>query len=165
MPAQASITQWFDTEMIQVASGDVLQMRNEKFAAILDEINAKVQKGRLAKILPWLAVAAFVVAAFMLDIMFLVLIVLALPLWLVGRWLDSYRRVTVLLYDLDENVADAFAGVTEAFDLMMSSSGRWRIEAGTAVQDLATWKRNSGASHLVQKKPDFPRLQPAGRHY
>ncbi len=70
-----------------------------------------------------------------------------------GRRLDTYRRVTVLLYELSEEVQAAHAGVTEAFDLMMNCAGQWRIEAGTAVTDLGTWKRHAGASHLVQKSP------------
>ena len=63
------------------------------------------------------------------------------------------RRITVLLYDLDDIALDAYGRLTEAFDLMMSCSGQWRIEAGTAVSDLATWKRNAGAGHLIQKSP------------
>ena len=153
VPAQSRITQWFDVEMIEVASGDVLQMRNEQFGTILDEINAKVHSSRLATILPAAVTVTAVIAAFAGQLGFLWLAVLALPLWILGKRLDSYRRVTVLLYELSEGVEDAFARVTEAFDLMMSCSGQWQIEAGTVVKDLATWKRNAGASHLVQKSP------------
>ena len=154
LPAQSRITQWFDVEMIEVASGDVLQMRNEQFGSILDEINAKVQSSRLTIILPAAMTAIAVVASFAGQLGFFLLAVLALPLWIIGRRLDSHRRVTVLLYELSEDVEAAFARVTEAFDLMMNCSGKqWRIEAGTVVSDLATWKRNARASHLVQRSP------------
>ena len=147
------ITEWFDTEMIEVASGDVVHMRNEQFATILDEINAKVQSSRLAVILPAAIIVTAAVAGFAGQLDYILLAVLVLPLWLVGRRLDSCRRVTVLLYELNEEVEVAFAGLTDAFDLMMGCSGQWRIEAGTVVRDLAAWKRNAGASHLVQKSP------------
>lgn len=151
VPAPSRITEWFDTEMIQVASGDVIQMRNEHFQTILDGINAKVRTRRWAIVLP--IAAALVIVGLTLRFGLHVLGTLALPLGFAGRMFSSDRRVTVLLYDLDDSALDAFGRVTEAFDLMMGCSGQWRIEAGTAVSDLATWKRNSGASHLVQKNP------------
>lgn len=153
LPAPSRIAQWYETEMIEVASGDVLQMRNEHFASILNVINAKVQSSRLSIILPSAVTVLAVIAGLVGQLVFASLAVLALPLWFVGRRLDGYRRVTVLLYELSEEVGAAYAGVTEAFDLMANCAGQWRIEAGTAVTDLATWKRHAGASHLVQKSP------------
>ena len=35
---------------------------------------------------------------------------------------------------------------------MAACSGKWHINAGGAVQDLTTWKRNAGAGHLVSRK-------------
>ena len=151
LPASSRITEWFDTEMIPVASGDVIRMRNEHFETILDGINAKVRTSRWAAVLP--IAAAIVIVGLALSFGFYLLGVLALPLGFAGRMLASHRRVTVLLYDLDDNDIDAYGRLTEAFDLMMGCSGQWRIEAGGAVRDLATWKRHAGASHIYQKHP------------
>ena len=52
LPAPSRISEWFDTEMIQVASGDVIQMRNEHFETILDGINAKARTRRWSVLFP-----------------------------------------------------------------------------------------------------------------
>ena len=147
------ITQVPNVDMVEVESGDVLQMREEKFAAILDDINAKMHAVRLATILPTTLSIVALVAGLVVSVACVWLLVITLPLWLVGKWIDAGRRVTVLLYELDERSEKAFARLTEAFDLMMSCSSKWHIEAGGAVRDLTTWKQNAGASHLVQKSP------------
>lgn len=35
----------------------------------------------------------------------------------------------------------------------MGCAAKWHVEAGGAVQSLTAWKRNAGASHLVDRKP------------
>jgi hypothetical protein len=79
-------------------------------------------------------------------------LLLALPAWGIGRWVDSYKRRSVLFYDLDEDAAKAYEVVTKAFDEMMSCAGKWHIEAAGAVHDIATWKRNAGAGNLLKRK-------------
>ena len=78
--------------------------------------------------------------------------VLALPAWLIGLWVDSYRRATVMFYNLAEGTERAFQDVTASFDGLMGCSAKWHIEAGGAVRDLNTWKQNAGATHIVKKK-------------
>ncbi len=78
---------------------------------------------------------------------------MAVPAWAIGRWIDSFRRATVLFYDLADDTETAFQRVTAAFDGLMACAGKWHVEAGGVVRDLTTWKRNAGASHLIKKKP------------
>jgi hypothetical protein len=82
----------------------------------------------------------------------LYVLLLALPAWAIGRWVDSYKRRSVLFYDLDEDAAKAYEAMTHAFDEMMSCAGKWHIEAQGAIRDLTTWKRSAGATGLVRKK-------------
>jgi uncharacterized tellurite resistance protein B-like protein len=125
--------------MVEVESGDVLAMKDSRFDELLGEINAKQKQIRYSTIF------AVVTGAIGLGILYAVGSG-------VGRWVDSYKRRSVLFYDLDKDAAIAYEGITKAFDEMMSCAGKWHIEAQGAVDDLTTWKRNAGATSLVKRK-------------
>lgn len=79
------------------------------------------------------------------------LALLTLLAWMIGTRIDSYRRTCVLFYELDEHVENGYAQVVAAFHAMARCAGRWHVEAGGAVRDLVTWKRNAGATHIVRR--------------
>lgn len=139
--------------MVQVDSGDVMLMHDETFSELLDEVNAKSGQVRMSSALLWAPTIVGAIAGLLSGGPGLLLAALALPGWAMGRWLDSYRRSTVLYYDLEGDAEAAYKQVAEGFDGLMQCSGKWHIEAGGAVTNLTAWKRNAGASHLVKKKP------------
>ena len=149
-------------EMVEVDSGDVLAMRDSRFGELLDEINAKQKQIAYATIFG-VGVGAvglgilYAVGSSVLDLgsqvdlgrqVGVAVLLLALPAWAIGRWVDSYKRRSVLFYDLDQDATKAYEAVTRAFDEMMACAGKWHREAQGAVHDLATWKRNAGAGIL-----------------
>lgn len=140
-------------EMIEVASGDVLAMRDESFSELLDEINKKRQQLRMSALFGWSLATLGVIALFINVNIGAVLLLLALLGWMIGRWLDSYRRTCVLFYELEPEAQRAYEDVVQSFDGMASCAGKWHVEAGGAVNDMTTWKRNAGASHIVKKTP------------
>ena len=152
-------------EMVEVDSGDVLAMRDARFSELLDEINSKQRQISYATIFG-VGIGAvglgilYAVVSGVLDLgsqvdlgkqVGVAVLLLALPAWAIGRWMDSYKRRTVLFYDLDEDAAIAYESITKAFDEMMSCAGKWHIEAKGAVTDLTTWKRNAGATSLMKR--------------
>ncbi|KAA9386834.1 SH3 domain-containing protein [Neorhizobium galegae] len=141
-----------DVTMVEVDSGDVMLMRDESFSELLNEINAKAAQIRMSAALSWPAIVIGLLVGFATGGPGLILCALALPGWTIGKWLDSYRRSTVLYYDLEGDAHTAFEKLTEGFDGLRSCDGKWHIEAGGAVQSLTAWKRNAGASHLVRRK-------------
>lgn len=141
-----------DVDMIEVESGDVMLMRDEKFSDLLDEINAKNQQVRLATAFGWSAAVLGLLIALMTGPPGIVVMLAALPAYAVGTWLDSYRRTTVLYYDISDGFEQAYKKLTDGFDGLNGCSAKWHIAAGGAIQDLKNWKRNAGASHLVSKK-------------
>ncbi|WP_454817158.1 SH3 domain-containing protein [Labrys neptuniae] len=151
-PLQPVITPNDDVAMIEVESGDVMQMRDESFGEMLDEINAKVAQIRMSVALCWTMIGIGLVAGFVSGGPGLVLAALALPAWAIGRWFDSYRRSVVLYYDLEGDAEAAYNRLAEGFDGLSRCVGKWHIEAGGVIQSLTAWKRNAGASHLVQRK-------------
>jgi hypothetical protein len=139
-------------EMMEFDSGNVLAMRDTRFGEILDEINSKQKQIAYATILG-VGVGAVGLGILALgSAVGVIVLLLALPAWAVGRWVDSYKRRSVLFYHLDDDAAKAYEVVTQAFDEMLACAGKWHIEAQGAIHDLATWKRNAGANNLVRRK-------------
>jgi Protein of unknown function (DUF4236) len=153
-------------EMVEVDSGDVLAMRDAQFGELLDEINAK-QKQIAYSTIFGLGVGAvglgilYAVGSGLLDLgsqadlgrqVGFAVLLLALPAWAIGRWVDSYKRRSVLFYDLDQDASKAYEAMTRAFDEMMACAGKWHVETHGEIHDLATRKRQAGATGLVKKK-------------
>lgn len=141
-----------DVAMIEIESGDVMHMRDESFSELLDEINSKARQTRMSAAFFWTALAIGVMAALATGGPGLFLCVAALPAAGVGKWLDSYRRTSVLYYDLEGDAETAYRRLVEGFDGLIECAAKWHIEAGGAVQSLTAWKRNAGATHLVNRK-------------
>jgi len=127
-------------------------MRDERFSDFLDEVNAKQHQTRLAHVLPVVGLVIAFVPAFAFGPEFLLLLLMgAGGGYVLGRWLDSYRRVSVLYFEMDQHAAARYEALTRAFDQMAKCAGKWHIAAGGQVQDLATWKRNAGATTLLSR--------------
>ncbi len=141
-----------DVTMIEIESGDVMHMCDESFAELLNEINSKARQTRISAALAWAAAGIGAFAGLASGGPGLLLCTLALPSWAIGKWFDSYRRTTVLYYDLEGDAESAYNHLVQGFDGLNGCAAKWHIEAGGAVQSLTAWKRNAGASHLVNRK-------------
>lgn len=133
-------------------SGDVMHMQDESFSELLNEINSKASQTRMAAALAWTAVVVGALVGLATAGPGFLLCILALPGWAIGNWFDSYRRTTVLYYDLEGDAETAYSRLAQGFDGLDACAAKWHIEAGGAIQSLTAWKRNSGASHLVNRK-------------
>ncbi|WP_297370651.1 hypothetical protein [Acidocella sp.] len=145
--------------MVEVTSGDVLGMRDSSVIELVDDLNAKQARIPLGPLLG-LGTAGFGILAMLAGggqetvapMVGAVALLSALPAWALGAWLDQSLRRSVLFYNLDGEASAKFERVTKEFDALKACRGRWHIEAGGKVTDLATWKRNAGAGHLVNRK-------------
>lgn len=153
-PSTPAATFEAGVEMVEVESGDVMAMRDETAADLLDEINAKRRQTSMGLVLgSSLAIAGLVATAVFGPAGLMASLILGGTGWALGTWLDTYRRTCVLFYDLEPEIEQAYKDVVHNFDALAGCAGRWHVEAGGAVQDLTTWKRNAGATHIVRKKP------------
>lgn len=140
-------------QMIEIESGDVLGMRDERLDDLLSEVNAKQQQLRLATVLAWSMAGLGLLAMLFSSGIGLVVMLCGFVGYGIGAWLDSFRRTAVLFYDLDEHVAQAYEALTGAFDQLASCQAKWHVKAAGAIKDLTAWKRNAGAARLVDKSP------------
>jgi len=140
--------------MIEVSSASVLEMTDERYTELLDELNSK--QNAISLMLAF-GLTAGMIAFFATmggglpgALFGAILFVAAL---MIGSQLDAGRRSAVIVYDLEPDAAAAYEALTNAFDQLAASSMKWHVNAGGAVRDIHTWKRNAGASTIVDKRP------------
>lgn len=142
-----------DVEMVDIESGDVLAMSDARLQDLLDDLNCKLQQARLSGVLALGGGAIAAGAAFLTTAPIAVGIGVALvPFgYLLGSWLDTFKRTVVLFYDLDSTPADAYRQFVSAFEAMAGCERAWHVPTEGEIRDLTTWKRNAGANTLVQR--------------
>ena len=141
-------------DMVRVSSGSVAEMEDARFADVLAEMGEKQRSARLATTFLWIGIVITIFATIGGGIIgFLVGAAATLAGRFLGAWLDESRRSVVLMYDLEPDAPKAYENMTLAFDRLAACQGLWHIDAGGAVNDLTTWKRNAGASHVLDKRP------------
>ncbi len=141
-------------DMVAVSSGAVAEMEDARFADVLSEMVEKQRSARLATVLMWCGIAfAALITLGGGVIGFLLGAAVAFGGRVLGAWLDESRRSVVLMYDLEDDAAKAYEAMTNAFDRVAACHGKWHVDAGGAVSDMVTWKRNAGASHVLDKRP------------
>jgi len=141
-----------DVQMQAVEAGNVLAMVPSNGSAIVDEIN---QKNALVRSWPLLLGLGLIVTAIIAGQPQgngfagpLLLVVFALTA-LAAYW-DKQRKTVVILYELENNSEKAFAAFSQAFKAVASAHRIWNIDTAGFTSD---WKRNAGASRLVDRKP------------
>jgi hypothetical protein len=146
--------------MIDVSSGDVHAMRDSSVADLIDDLNAKQARVPLGPVLGLsaigvglLAVLAGTTPGSVGSGVGVFALLGAIPAWAIGAWLDQSLRRTVLFYNLDAQAVAKFQRATTEFDALAGCNGKWHIQSGGVVRDLATWKRNAGAGHILDRKP------------
>ena len=139
--------------MVRVSSADVLEMKDARFIELLEELNAKQLQAKLSIVLG--GIGATIGFGLMLNFG-LIGLAAGTGLTLVSAWagayLDGYRRAVVVMYDLEDDTEAAYKALTNAFDGMTKAAAIWRVDSGGQIRDLAAWKRNAGASYLVDRK-------------
>lgn len=140
--------------MREIESGDVMDMRDETSADVLDEINARQSQTRLSVILAVIfGIVGFLIGKAIGGAGPVLGVAAFLPGLLIGKWFDGFRRVSVLYYDLEQDAEAAYGRLVAAFETLTGCAGKWHVAAGGKIEDLTTWKRNAGASMLVDRKP------------
>ena len=138
-------------DMIAVTSSNVLAMQDSAFADVLADLNQKHGQMRMSTTLLLASAVLAVLVSASIGAGAVGIFLLVPIAWAVGAWFDSFKRVAVLFYDVEDDAQRRFTAICAAFDALASCEGKWHIEAGKAVHDLTTWKQQAGASHLVRR--------------
>ncbi len=62
---------------------------------------------------------------------------------------DAERKTVTVVYEIDKNIKEPFNKLNKGFEDFEKTEKIWRIETQQGTDD---WKRNSGASNLVNRK-------------
>ena len=139
--------------MEEIESADVLQFRDSSSADLLAEMNTKHRKSRLLPIVTVFAVIILIILAFLRVSTWLYAI--AVPILgyaiLLIHYRDQLAKTTILFYELDDSVEDAYQSLHDAFNGLAGCIRIWHIAAAGEVTDLDTWKRQAGASSMVRR--------------
>ena len=138
--------------MVEIESGDVTAMVDSSSAELLQELNEKKRKIRIAPVIIILAVL-FSAALFFALIHPVIQVALILA-WIVAVYRafrrDALVKTVVLVYAFDEVLERAYGALHEASARLASCAGHWHIAASSKVYER---KYHAGASSLVDRKP------------
>jgi hypothetical protein len=138
--------------MVEIESGDVTAMVDSSSAELLQELNEKKRKIRIAPVIIILAVLFS--AALFLALIHPVIQVAMILAWIVAVYLafrrDALVKTVVLFYAFDEVLERAYGALHEASAGLASCAGHWHIAASGKVYER---KYHAGASSLVDRKP------------
>ena len=113
--------------MIEVQSGDVAAMRDATVTELVDDLNRKQAQIPLAIVAAGCLALVGVLALLQYNsggqsawaTVGSLALLAALPAWAIGEWFDSYKRTSVLLYNLEGAAETAYRKVTEDFDALV----------------------------------------------
>jgi hypothetical protein len=77
--------------------------------------------------------------------------VLLAAAFMVGNIIDLPRRNVVFAYNLDPAVEERYKALVDAIDQIANSNKIWFVKAKGDITNLHAWKKNAGASALVDK--------------
>lgn len=138
--------------MKRIIPADALTMQHESRREIIADLNRAQSNPSLALLFGALGVGISIVLALVaLGFAAVISVLVTAILVAIGQRADLERRQVVFLYDLDETAERNYAALTEAWDGIKSVSNLWYIDAAGTINNLTAWKRNAGASKLVDK--------------
>jgi Protein of unknown function (DUF4236) len=138
-----------------IESADVTQLSDSSSAELLEELNRVRTRIQLAPAAVFLFALTFAgLGAVNLQPWAYAAAALALLLALLFlRHIDVTHGTAILRYDLDPEAEAAFSSLRTGFDQLRSSSAIWHIQASGETDD---WKRNAGASRLIDRQSIYP---------
>lgn len=72
--------------------------------------------------------------------------------YMVGKMIDFPRRNVVFAYSLDPAAEERYRALVNAIDQIANASKLWFVKARGDIANLHAWKKNAGASALVDNK-------------
>ncbi|MBN8647593.1 MAG: DUF4236 domain-containing protein [Caulobacterales bacterium] len=141
-----------DADMREIESSDVMSMKTETHNDLLKELNTNSLKQKMSFMISILSaiIGVFIASTFFQNSIILGFI-LCFPGYYFGKWLDSYRRTSVLFFEIDENFNTAYLALVSKFEDLSSCGGKWHISEKGDIVSLDAMKRNAGAAVLVKK--------------
>lgn len=145
-------------QMEEIGSTNIESMQDSSAKHILEQIQINHKKVRLSYVIS----LVFLIAAFgtfrISHTFAYTFFVLSIFGNILGRWIDSYRRTTVIYYDFESRVLEYYEQFVAAFNKISSCKRVWHLTSAGKIYGYAQQKRNAGATMAItrnQFKPTF----------
>ena len=136
----------------EIESADAAQIVDSSSTELVEELNAKQRKWRIA---PLVLIAGLVVMWYVATMptppwVSTAVLIATLALAMFAAYQDRLRKTTVVLYDIEDDYATVYQNLHDAFERMQKCKKKWHTVAEGKVTDR---KRNAGASAIVKRNP------------
>lgn len=139
-------------QLQEIGSGDAGAMVDSSSRTLVEELNAKRKRLRLA---PGVLIAGLGLAWYLHGTgagrgPVITILILTVVGAIIAAYRDVLRKSTVMLYDIEGDLQRPYETLHETFSRLADCGGRWRIDAQGRVKDR---KYHAGAGHLVRRNP------------
>ena len=140
-----------DIKNNRIESADIKNFQNSSSDNLLTEINKKNSLIKYSTISLISSIFLFVIALSMgsPEWLNLIIIIISLALYSYLFTKDIERKTVTVIYELDKEIKNPFHKLNNGFEEFKKTDKLWRIETQQSTND---WKRNSGASTLINRK-------------
>jgi len=140
-----------ETNQNKIESADIKNFQSSSSDKLLKEIQ---QKNSLIKYSSISLIISIIILLITFNLnsppwLSLILIILSVGSYSYFFKKDVERKTVTISYELDKEIKNSFEKMNKGFEELNENDSLWRIETQQKTDD---WKRNSGASSLVNRK-------------
>ena len=143
-------------QMHEIGSGEARGMKDSSAKHVLDQINENHRKVRLSNVFGLIFLIAAILSFRISHSTAILLMSCSVIGYLLGRWIDSFRRTTVIYYDFETQVQQYYEQFVAAFNQISACNRVWHITSAGRIDGLALQKRNAGATMAYSRKQIKP---------
>jgi hypothetical protein len=135
----------------KIESADIKNFQNSSSDSLLNEIKEKnsLTKYSLISLIASIIIFFIAVSSGAPAWLNIIIIIASILLYSYLFKKDVERKTVTVMYELDKDIKKPVEEMNKGFEELEKSEKLWRIETQQATDD---WKRNSGASNLVNRK-------------
>jgi len=140
-----------EDDVDRIESADIKKFQKSSSDKLLKEINEKNALVRYSSVSLIISIVVFVSALMTHAPAWLNIVIITLSIVSYSFFFkkDVERKTVTVIYKLEDDIKPAFAKVNKGFQDFEKVDSLWRVETQQSTND---WKRNSGASNLVNRK-------------
>jgi len=140
-----------EIEKDRIESADIKNFQNSSSDHLLNEINEKNSLVKYSTISLIASVIIFIISlgAGAPGWLNFIIIIFSIAVYSFFFKKDAERKTVTVVYEIDKDIKEPFTKLNKGFEDFEKNEKIWRIETQQGTDD---WKRNSGASNLVNRK-------------
>lgn len=138
----------------EIDTANVLELQDSTSTDLILELRNKYKKAQMFPLVGFVSVATAIILIGLGSQPWVtgILLFLAVVLAFLSKMRDDLSKTTIVFYKLDQESESNYEALCSTFDELAACSKAWHIEASERVSGLHEWKRQAGASSVVQRR-------------